>query len=238
MNDRTTQKDRVLQFLETQGVSKNKFYAQTGIANGSLDKKSGMTGDTIAKIFKVYPNVNLQWLITGEGPMLNSSTVRNAADIDMMREQYANIINVDPASIPEARLTPPSDKEMSFIPLFTYKEFHYCQGYVSIPDLDSCDGAGYIKTDSMYPLIKPGDIVCYKTANNTDAIHWGEMYVMYLQIDGEEMITLKYINKSSLGDDYVLLSGCNTKYHDKDVLRSCIEWKGLVKAYICYHTVF
>lgn len=34
--------------------------------------------------------------------------------------------------------------------------------YISIPNLPKCDGAIYVTGDSMYPLLKSGDIVMYK----------------------------------------------------------------------------
>ena len=34
--------------------------------------------------------------------------------------------------------------------------------HIQIPDLPPCDGAVYVRGDSMYPLLKSGDIVLYK----------------------------------------------------------------------------
>ena len=35
-------------------------------------------------------------------------------------------------------------------------------GEISMPDIPHCDGAVYVRGDSMYPLLKSGDIVGYK----------------------------------------------------------------------------
>ena len=35
-------------------------------------------------------------------------------------------------------------------------------GQINIPNIPKCDGAVYVKGDSMYPLLKSGDIVAYK----------------------------------------------------------------------------
>jgi hypothetical protein len=238
MTYNATQKDRIIQFLESKEISKNKFYIQTGISNGTLDKKSGITGDTITKVHKVYPEINLEWLISGDGEMLKASVFNLYSDLNIndIREQYAAVANIDPETIPETNFID-MNAPLEFIPIFSYKESHKCKGYLSIPKLSSCDGSGYVKTDSMYPMIKPGDIVCYKTANNTNNIHWGEMYIIHMTLDGEEFVTIKNLEKSELGEDYICLTGYNKMYQPKDVPRESIEWKAIIKAHISYNSI-
>lgn len=74
MKNFSTQKDRILQFIEYKGISKNKFYNETGISNGILDKKSGLSMDTVEKFYSTYPEINPEWLLTGKGPMLKESS--------------------------------------------------------------------------------------------------------------------------------------------------------------------
>ena len=74
MKNFSTQKDRILQFIDYKGISKNKFYIETGISNGILDKKSGLSMDTIEKFYSTYPEINPEWLLTGQGPMLKESS--------------------------------------------------------------------------------------------------------------------------------------------------------------------
>lgn len=235
MEDIATQKDRIVEFLNQRKISKNKFYIQTGVANGTLDKKSGITGDTISKIYKTYPEINLEWLIAGEGEMLKKDIFKlyNNLNAKGMQREYA-ITNASRVSdMNFSRLESP----LEFIPIFSYEELNKCEGYLSIPNLNTCDGAGYVKTDSMYPIIKPGDIVCYKTANNTSNIYWGEIYILHISLDGEEFITIKNIEKSDLGEDYVRLTGYNKMYYPKDVLLSSIKWKAAIKASINYNSI-
>ncbi len=66
------QKERLLQYLEYKGISKNKFYIQTGVSNGTLDKPSGLTLETVEKFYSIYPDINIVWLLTGQGEMLKS----------------------------------------------------------------------------------------------------------------------------------------------------------------------
>lgn len=70
MTNFSTQKERILQFIESKGISKNKFYIETGISNGVLDKKSGLSMDTVEKFYSKYPEINPEWILTGKGDML------------------------------------------------------------------------------------------------------------------------------------------------------------------------
>ena len=63
-------KERILQFIEYKSLSKNKFYKETGLSNGILDKQGGISSDSLEKIYCVYPEINLDWLLTGKGEML------------------------------------------------------------------------------------------------------------------------------------------------------------------------
>lgn len=235
MNKRVTQKERVIEFLNKQKISKNKFYTQTGIANGTLDKKSGITGDTIKKIYTAYPEINLEWLIMGEGDMLKSSAFISKNNLKLIRNKYAEITNLDPGNIPEEDFI--MEKPLDVVPIFSQNRNRRCEGYLSIPKLTSYDGASYVKTDSMYPLIKPGDIICYKMANNGSPIYWGEMYVIHMVIEGDEYITIKNIEKSQMGEDYVCLGSYNQKYGKMDVLAKDILWKAIIKAHISYNSI-
>lgn len=67
-------KERILQFIDYKGFSKNKFYKETGLSNGILDKKSGLTSESIEKIYSKYPEINIEWLLTGKGEMLRTSS--------------------------------------------------------------------------------------------------------------------------------------------------------------------
>ena len=73
MTNISTQKQRIINFLEYKGISKNKFYIKTGISNGVLDKKSGLSMDTVEKFYSIYKEVNPEWLLTGKGSMLKSA---------------------------------------------------------------------------------------------------------------------------------------------------------------------
>lgn len=66
-------KERILQFIEIQGITKSIFFEKTGIKRGFLDadKLEGSVSDVfLAKIIATFPEINPEWLITGKGSML------------------------------------------------------------------------------------------------------------------------------------------------------------------------
>ena len=66
-------KQNILQFIERQNISKYKLYEKTGISNGTLSQKVGMSESNIMKFLSVYREVSAEWLLTGKGEMLKSS---------------------------------------------------------------------------------------------------------------------------------------------------------------------
>ncbi|PTX60224.1 hypothetical protein C8N46_107231 [Kordia periserrulae] len=60
---------RILKHIEDKGISKRQFYIETGISNGVLDKKTGLTELNIEKYLNTYEEINPTWLLTGKGNM-------------------------------------------------------------------------------------------------------------------------------------------------------------------------
>lgn len=72
-NKLTNIKDRVLQFAKYQGVSVEKFLNEINMTYGSFKGKAkdgALNSNAIEKIYTNYPEINLDWLIAGEGEML------------------------------------------------------------------------------------------------------------------------------------------------------------------------
>lgn len=110
---------------------------------------------------------------------------------------------------------------------------------IKIPNLPKCDGALYVTGDSMYPLLKSGDIIMYKKINNiADNIFWGEMYLLSIDNDGDELLTCKYIQKSDRGEEYVRLVSQNQHHQDKDIHISRINALALIKASVRINAMY
>lgn len=237
MTNFSTQKERILQFIEYKGISKNKFYIETGISNGVLDKKSGLSMDTVEKFYSTYPEINPEWLLTGRGNMLKSDNENKESSIIIHhgdRKTRDKII--------ESQEIPLYDLEATagLVELFKGGKAAQVLETIKIPNLPSCDGALSVTGDSMYPLLKSGDIVLYKQIPvNPDSIFFGEMYLLGVMVDEfEEMITVKYVQKSDKGDDYVKLVSLNQHHQSKDIQIKRVTAMAIIKASIRFNTMF
>lgn len=227
-------KERILQFADTLGISKREFYKIIDVSRGTLESKTGITEDTLAKFIAIYPQVNIEWLMTGRGDALKNQTIQiNETEPQMsvykLRTDY---YGVERQQIPlyeieaSAGLSTLFNPDIKQIPL----------DYITVPNAPKCDGAVFVRGDSMYPILKAGDIVCYKSLSNIESIYYGEMYLIDVDMDGDQYLTFKYVQKSERGDDYVCLVSHNTHHAPKDILKSEIRAIALVKLSIRYNT--
>ena len=67
-----TVKDRIMEFCRMSGIKPGRFERECGLSNAYLSKlKHEPSRDKLGKIFARYPELNKDWLLNGEGPMLN-----------------------------------------------------------------------------------------------------------------------------------------------------------------------
>ena len=67
--------ERVLAFIDYLGVSISEFERYCGLSNGAVSKMGDNTRmATLDRISKAYPQINVNWLRTGEGNMLAPSS--------------------------------------------------------------------------------------------------------------------------------------------------------------------
>lgn len=87
------EKARIKQFLDYKGISKNKFYVQTGLSVGFLDSGNSLVVDKLKKVINTYPDLNLEWIVTGEGSMIKpkQTTASNSAFLEIIKEKDARI---------------------------------------------------------------------------------------------------------------------------------------------------
>lgn len=93
-------KKRIIQALDFQGVSRYKFYKESGMSRGVLDKPSGITEDNIAKFIAYMPNINFEWLLTGNGEILKgdkkeTETNDNFKELAEARKKMVDFLEKD-----------------------------------------------------------------------------------------------------------------------------------------------
>jgi hypothetical protein len=228
--------DRILQLIKYKGINKRKFYIETGLSNGFLDKVRDIGVSKIEHILNVYPDISAEWLLMGRGNMLLKPIgFEDESDIGNNLIQEPNPVYNRTAQnkVPLYDIQDPA----GIVSLFQ-DSTHDPIDYISAPGLPKCDGAIYVNSDSMYPLLKSGDIIVYKKVNTiADNIFWGEMYLISLTIDNlEQFVMLKRIQKSDKGEDWIQLISENPQHETKDVLFKNVKGLALIKATIRINT--
>ncbi|MBP3496827.1 MAG: helix-turn-helix transcriptional regulator [Alistipes sp.] len=171
-------------------------------------------------------NVSPEWLESGEGEMFN-------ADPSLVKAFKLKTDNSLPMqSVPLYSI----EGTAGLVPLFADHMSVEPVNYIHIPNLPKCDGAIYVVGDSMYPLLKSGDIVLYKQLQSLEDVFWGDMYLLSIDINGEEYITVKYVQKSEQPGCVRLVSQ-NQHHADKDVAVDKIRAIALVKASIRMNSI-
>jgi len=217
--------ERLKEYIDCKGITVAAFERSVGMSNASfgksLKKKGAIGSDKIENILSVYSDLSSEWLLTGKGSML-----KNDAPVGDKKEEknYTSLVN----SKTQLEL-----HNISSFPLYSIdasaglnKLFvgdSELLGQISIPNAPRCDGAVYVIGDSMYPLLKSGDIIAYRQVHNLQSIIYGEIYLLQLENDGDLSIVVKYMKRSEKGDDYIKLVSYNKEHDPKDVPLSWIR---------------
>lgn len=84
-------KDRIIQFLSENNLTSTKFADEIGVQRSSishiLSGRNKPSFDFIEKMLKAYPDLDAQWLITGNGNMYASQPSLFKQDNEVMTNQ-------------------------------------------------------------------------------------------------------------------------------------------------------
>ncbi len=210
------------------GMTQEQLAQHLGIGKAALSMiETGRAGVSARNrnILVQELNVNPEWLDEGRGEMFNAEP-----DLTAYRHRTDNSLPLQSVPLYSVEGT------AGLVPLFTDRVQAKPINFIHIPNLPKCDGAIYVVGDSMYPLLKSGDIVLYKQLRDLDDIFWGDMYLLSLDLDGEEYITVKYIQKAER-EGYVKLVSQNPHHADKEVEKRRIRALALVKASIRMNSI-
>ncbi|MBE6211402.1 MAG: helix-turn-helix domain-containing protein [Rikenellaceae bacterium] len=225
----TITESRVKLIRKALGMTQEQLSQRLGIGKAALSMietgKAGLSARN-KNILVQELNVNAEWLDGDDAAdMFNLEP-----DLTAFRLKTDNALPMQ--SVPLYSI----EGTAGLVPLFTDRQAMKPVDFIHIPNLPKCDGAIYVVGDSMYPLLKSGDIVLYKQLRDLNDIFWGDMYLLSIDIDGEEYITVKYVQKSDV-EDCVKLVSQNPHHADKDVAMSRIRAIALVKASIRMNSI-
>ncbi|MFI3331907.1 MAG: helix-turn-helix domain-containing protein [Rikenellaceae bacterium] len=210
------------------GMTQEQLAQRLGVGKAALSMietgKASLSSRNINILIHEF-NVNPEWIEEGKGKMFNA-----IPDVNKFMLRTDNALPLQ--SVPLYSI----EGTAGLVPLFADDSHNEPLNYIHIPNLPKCDGAIYVVGDSMYPLLKSGDIVLYKQLSDISDIFWGDMYLLSIDIDGEEYVTVKYIQKSNR-EEFVKLVSQNPHHADKEIAMSRIRAIALVKASIRMNSI-
>ncbi len=174
-----------------------------------------------------FAEVDYNWLLTGNGSP---------------RRQQHDFVDSDLAQGEVERLHCPRAPEPTddrSVPLYDISAAanlktlledrpQYVLGKIVIPNIPLCDGAVYVSGDSMYPILKSGDIVGFRSIQDFRDVIYGEMYLVSFQRGGDEYLSVKYVNRSDQPDSIKLVS-YNPHHEPLDLPLSQVNAMAIVK---------
>lgn len=180
MRDFSILKGRILQYLEMKGITKYTFYKVTGIANGILSQPNGISEENLLKFLTCFPDVNSDWLIRGEGPMLMSSVRKEGVFDCTGGDRIDDSCCVDDLQVACVASSKISDLEGKIvqIPIRQWRQA-YCGEDLLFPEeeariclpADLVGGHGVlacfrIEDQAMYPALCKGNYVVCRLLSN------------------------------------------------------------------------
>jgi len=222
--------ERLDNYMINSGLNDNKLTVISGISNGLIGKarkRGALSLENISKILYSCNDLNANWLLTGQGEMLKSKRDEQIENNSIFKLKSDRLIKTQ--AVPLYNI----EAYAGIVTLFSDSSETKPVDYIQIPNLPKCDGAIYVTGDSMYPLLKSGDIIMYKQVHNIrDNIFFGEMYLISFDVEGDQMVTVKYVQKSDQGNDFIKLVSQNKYHPDKEIPIANVSAMALVKASI------
>ena len=210
----TNIKERVLYFTDYKGFAKEKFFEELGVTYGNFKgkaKEKALSSDILAKIVSKYPELNPEWLLTGEGEMLKSGTTKTGTSKE---ESVKGIPLVNATAIGGYGNNVFSFEERDVKDYYVIPKFKHKQVDFMIE----------VEGSSMYPKYNSGDVVACRIIKERNFIQWNKTHVIATR---EQGIIIKRIKPSDAPNSLLMVSD-NESYDPFNVPEEEIEGLAIV----------
>lgn len=158
-------KSRLLEFVAYTQMSKRKFQEKIGVSNSYIQNISESIGaDIMNRISIQYPELNMTWLLTGEGEMLKKTVSGNIVSSSDKKETRPRI----PYDAAAGTLTEAMEGVTEY----------QCEQLPVISAFPKYDFTIRITGDSMEPDYHSGDEVACLRVDENRYLQWGRVHVL------------------------------------------------------------
>ncbi len=98
VNKMTKIKERIIYFVENQGIKKIDFFNKIQVSSANFRGNAintPLNSSSIENIIANYPQINLHWLITGKGEMLVSENKSEILKVEEPTETYGKTEKIE-----------------------------------------------------------------------------------------------------------------------------------------------
>ena len=189
-----TVKDRLIQFLKAERISNSEFARRMGLSPAYVGAmRKSMPEDKVSRLIELYPALNRDWLLYGEGEMYSSPDDKAAPNREGLSEYLVPLLPVEAYA---------GNLQM------------WSRG-VRLADCDEvvspvrgADFAIKVSGDSMEPFVCSGTMLYIRRINDRAFIPWGNPMV----IDSENGVLVKVVLPCDDHQDCILAKSYNPKY--------------------------
>ena len=177
-----------------------------GVARATLSNWCARNSIDFPLLLNKLRHVDYNWLLTGIGSPLHDP---KSFDNGKIRGEVETIHNsktteaIDDRSVTLYDITAAANLRT----LLSDKR-QYALGKILIPSIPACDGAIFV--------------------NNFSNVIYGEMYIVAFHLDGDQYLTVKYVNRSEK-EGYVKLVSYNPHHEPMDLPVDTIQDMAIVK---------
>lgn len=199
-------KERLLEFIESKGITVRDFERNCGISNGAVSKMTSNTREsTYNRLSIAYPDLNIEWLKTGVGEMI----------CENLKKDVELTLNYDRRGSPVFDIDATCGAEVRDI----YFTSDRIIGYIDLPEVRPNTKIVRANGDSMKPVINDGNFVAIREIHSWDTVFYGQIYLVLM----EEYRMLKYLRRYEPDEEnYVILRSENPNYDDMRVSKDKI----------------
>ena len=224
-------KERIKEFLAFKRIGQNKFAKDCGFSDSLINNSKGSIGsEVLNKISIRWPELNLSWVITGQGEMIN----RPAPDPDL-----ATPVSLPlplPLALPPPQPQPEETVHTNEICFYdasaagSYENFDEIINHEKliekfvVPPFKDISWMIPVRGNAMYPTYSNGDMIACRVLYESKIIQWGRVYAIATR---EQGILVKRVEKSETEDCLLALSD-NPAYKPFDIPKSEVVGMALV----------
>lgn len=198
--------DRIKLFREYLGIGQTAFEVNIGVARGYFSNVKTLGSDRILRIHTKYPELNIEWLVTGNGEM-----IKNA-------EREQKTIEISESAISETKRKGALIYDIDATCGLSGRDIEFTDekviGSIDAPEINSDSKIIFATGDSMLPLIASGDRVVIRKIESWDYFNYGQVYLI---ITNEYRLIKRVRRHPKDADNLILLRSENPDYDDIDL---------------------